>query len=143
MKIAIYLPGIVEASESNCEQIDVSEVGSLDNAAYEEIFVGTCLDFIEQRNDFTEELVKKLRYGGKIIVGGSDAYEISRATMTRNINLEEMNSILYGGRYSISSVFDMIGRLEQLGLKTIHKRVNNFKYTIIAERPKPNGTNVV
>ena len=143
MKIAIYLPGVFETSEDGYEQIDLSEVASLDDGAYEEILVGDCLDFVEQRNEFTEELIKKIRYGGKIIITGSDIYEISRATMNRSLCLEEINSIVYDGRYSISSIFDMLKKVQELGLKPIHKRANDFKYTIIAERPAPDGTNTM
>ena len=143
MKIAIYLPGIFEAETDGYEQVDLSEIGNLDDAAYEEIFVDSCLDFIQQRDDFTQELVKKIRYGGQIIISGSDVYEISRAMMSKNLRLEEANSIMYNGRYSISSVLDMVSKLQQLGLTILHKRVNNFKYTIIAERPVPNDKNVM
>tara|TARA_R110002051_G_scaffold29094_1_gene68227 strand:+ start:2995 stop:3423 length:429 start_codon:yes stop_codon:yes gene_type:complete len=138
MKIAIYLPGIFEAKVGDHEQVDLSEVGNLDDAAYKEIFVDSCLDFIEQRDDFIKELVKKIRYEGQIIISGSDIYEISRAMMSKSLSLEEANSIIYGGRYSISSVLDMVAKLQELGLTVLHKRVNDFKYTIIAERPAPN-----
>jgi len=143
MKIAIYLPGVFETNEDGCEQIDLSEVGSLDDGAYKEIFVGSCLDFIEQRDTFVQELVKKIRYGGKIIITGSDLYEVSRAAMNRNLTLEQITSLLYGGRYSISSIFDMVDMVRELGLKVINKRVDDFKYTIIAERPTPNDSNSV
>ena len=143
MKIAIYLPGIFETETDGYEQVDLSEIGSLDDAAYEEIFVDSCLDFIQQRDDFIKELVKKIRYAGQIIISGSDIYEISRAMMSKNLSLEEANSIMYDGRYSISNVSDMVTKLQQLGLTIRHKRVNNFKYTIIAERPAPDATNPV
>ena len=94
---------------------------------------------MEERNKFVQELVKKIRYGGSITISGSDIYEISRAVMGKNLGLEEAGSLLYDGRYSISNVFDMSARIQSLGLKLVHKRVNNFKYTIIAERPVPNA----
>ncbi len=139
MKIAIYLPGIFEPKANDLEQVDLSEIGSLDDGAYQEIFVDSCLDFVEERNKFVQELVKKIRYGGSITISGSDIYEISRAVMGKNLGLEEAGSLLYDGRYSISNVFDMSARIQSLGLKLVHKRVNNFKYTIIAERPVPNA----
>ena len=142
MKIAIYLPGVFETKTDGYEQVDLSEIGSLDDAAYEEIFVDSCLDFIEQRDDFIKELVKKIRYEGQIVISGSDMYEISRAMMSKALSLEEANSIIYGSRYSISSVLDMVAKLQQLGLTVLHKRVNDFKYTIIAERPAPNANPV-
>tara|TARA_Y100000356_G_C11171422_1_gene241552 strand:- start:331 stop:759 length:429 start_codon:yes stop_codon:yes gene_type:complete len=142
MKIAIYLPGLFETKTDGYEHVDLSEIGGLDDGAYEEIFVDSCLDFIEQRDDFTKELVKKIRYKGQIIISGSDMYEISRAMVSKTIGLEEANSIIYDGRYSIGSVLDMVAKLQQLGLKVLHKRVNDFKYTIIAERPAPNANPV-
>ena len=143
MKIAIYLPGIFEVETDGYEQVDLSEIGSLDDAAYEEIFVDSCLDFIQQRDDFTQELVKKIRYGGQLVISGSDIYEISRAVINRNLRLEEINPVVYDGRYSVSSIFDMVRKIQELGLKPVHKRANDFNYTIIAERPLPDGTNTL
>jgi len=143
MKIEIYLPGVFEPETNDYDKIDLSEIGSLDDAAYEEIYVDSCLDFIPQRKEFAKEIVRKLRYGGKITISGSEIYEIARGSMNRSLTLEETNSMIYNGRYSISSVFDMVASLQQLGLKIIHKRVNDFKYTIVAERPMPNGENTM
>ena len=84
-----------------------------------------------------------MRYGGKIIITGSDIYEVCRAAMNRNLALKEINTLLYDGRYSISDVFDVVNKIQELGLKIINKRVNDFKYTIIAERPVPDGANPV
>ena len=143
MKIEIHLPGVFEPETNDYDKIDLSEIGSLDDAAYEEIYVDSCLDFIPQRKEFAKEIVRKLRYGGKITISGSEIYEIARGSMNRSLTLEETNSMIYNGRYSISSVFDMVASLQQLGLKIIHKRVNDFKYTIVAESPMPNGENTM
>lgn len=139
MKISIYLPGVTGGTAwlDGHEEIDLSEIGEVDNASCSEVFVGECLDFIEQRKDFGNELVKKIAYDGTIIISGADIFEVCRAITTCQIDLAAANEILYKHRCSISNVFDVANWIRQAGLKVISQRVESFKYTIIAKRPLP------
>ena len=137
MKIFTYLPGITTEKMDGYESIDLSEIGEINNSSCDEVFVGDCLDFIEQRTDFGTELIKKIAYGGTITIVGVDVFEMSRAVEVRQIDLPAINAILYNHRCSISSVGNVVSWVRQLGLNVISQRVSDFKYTVIAKRPLP------
>ena len=139
MKIALYLPEVFEPQEDGYNQVDISSIGELDDAAYEEILVSDNLDFVDDRDAFTDEIVKKIRYGGKVVVSGVDIFEVARGIIARNIQAQDINQILYLRRCSVSNVFDICKKLSSLGLKIINKRINNYRYTVIAERPSPDA----
>ena len=143
MKISLYLPGVFEPQEDGYSQVDLSNVGDLDDAAYEEVLVGDSLDFIDDRDSFVDEIVKKLRYGGKIIMSGVDIFEVSRGIISKQVKNSDINQILYLRRCSVSNIFDMANKLSSLGLRIIKKRTNNYRYTLIAERPSPNAQDPV
>jgi 2-polyprenyl-3-methyl-5-hydroxy-6-metoxy-1,4-benzoquinol methylase len=139
MKIALYLPEVFEPQEDGYNQVDISSIGELDDAAYEEILVSDNLDFVDDRDAFTDEIVKKIRYGGKVVFSGVDIFEVARGIIGRNIQAQDINQILYLRRCSVSNVFDICKKLSSLGLKIINKRINNYRYTVIAERPSPDA----
>ena len=139
MKIALYLPEVFEPQEDGYNQVDISSIGELDDAAYEEILVSDNLDFVDDRDAFTDEIVKKIRYGGKVVFSGVDIFEVARGIIARNIQAQDINKILYLRRWSVSNVFDICKKLSSLGLKIINKRINNYRYTVIAERPSPDA----
>ena len=60
MKIALYLPEVFAPQEDGYNQGDISSIGELDDAAYEEILVSDNLDFVDDRDAFTDEIVKKI-----------------------------------------------------------------------------------
>jgi hypothetical protein len=143
MKISLYLPGVFEPQEDGYSQVDLSDVGDLDDAAYEEVLVGDSLDFIDDRDSFVDEIVKKLRYGGKIIMSGVDIFEVSRGIISKQVKNSDINQILYLRRCSVSNIFDMADKLSSLGLRIIKKRTDNYRYTLIAERPSPDAQDSV
>ena len=106
MKIALYLPEVFEPQEDGYNQVDISSIGELDDAAYEEILVSDNLDFVDDRDAFTDEIVKKIRYGGKVVFSGVDIFEVARGIIARNIQAQDINQILYLRRCSVSNVFD-------------------------------------
>ena len=137
MKIFTYLPGITDAEMDGYEQVDLSEIGEVDNASCNEVFVGECLDFIEQREDFGNELVKKIAYEGPITIIGLDIFEICRAIDTCQVDLPAINTILYRHRCSVSDITNMVKWVHRCGLKIVSQRVEDFRYTIIAKTPSP------
>ena len=139
MKIALYLPEVFEPQEDGYNQVDISSIGELDDAASEELLVSDNLDFVDDRDAFTDEIVKKIRYGGKVVFSGVDIFEVARGIIARNIQAQDINQILYLRRCSVSNVFDICKKLSSLGLKIINKRINNYRYTVIAERPSPDA----
>lgn len=85
--------------------------------------------------------IKKLRHGGQLIVGGTDLNEVSRQFFNKNINLSETNILLYGEqrepyqfRQSGLTSYDLAKSLKDCGLHILKNRINNFHFTIVAER---------
>ena len=109
-----------------------------------EIIAEDVLDYLV-RNDAIVTLqhwVTKLRKGGKIIVGGTDSFEVSKQFCQKIIGVDEFNTIMHGGfsqpwdtKLSHTSLEDLQQQLESYGIKIIKKRVNGFRLVIEGERP--------
>jgi hypothetical protein len=86
--------------------------------------------------------IKKLRHGGKIVIGGIDLIEVSRSFNNKYIDLINTNLLLFGDqseswkyRKSCLTSSELVKGLQGLGLNILKNRINNYKYTIEAERP--------
>ena len=103
MKIALYLPGIVDGSEDGYQYVDLAQVIDIDNGSCEEILLDNCLDYVSQRKDFLSEIVKKLRYGGKIIVSGLDLHQVGRQITNGFITTDNVVSSITEPPLSLNS----------------------------------------
>lgn len=139
MKIALYLPGIVDGSEDGYQYVDLAQVMDIDDGSCEEILLENCLDYVSQRKDFLSEIVKKLRYGGKIIVSGIDLHQVGRQITNGFITTSNAASVLYDKRQSSSTIDEMQALLELGSLTIISKQLSDISYTLIAQRGVPNG----
>ena len=139
MKIALYLPGIVDGSEDGYQYVDLAQVMDIDDCSCEEILLENCLDYVSQRKDFLSEIVKKLRYGGKIIVSGIDLHQVGRQITNGFITTSNAASVLYNKRQSSSTIDEMQALLELGSLTIISKQLSDISYTLIAQRGVPNG----
>lgn len=85
--------------------------------------------------------VKKLRHNGKIIFVGKDILEIARRMLNRNMNILQGNEYLFGGpeAHNLNSscvcANDIAAILQKLGLKIVRKSIDEFTYTVEAQRP--------
>lgn len=90
---------------------------------------------IEKVDDAFRDFVRLVKRGGKLIVNGTDIYEVCKAMTSYNISIAEANFLLYGSGnrncYSISFVAET---LKGLGLKVVSKRISDFKYSVEATR---------
>ena len=139
MKIALYLPGIVDGSEDGYQYVDLAQVMDIDDGSCEEILLENCLDYVSQRKDFLSEIVKKLRYAGKIIVSGIDLHQVGRQITNGFITTSNAASVLYNKRQSSSTIDEMQALLELGSLTIISKQLSDISYTLIAQRGVPNG----
>ena len=139
MKIALYLPGIVDGSEDGYQYVDLAQFMDIDDGSCEEILLENCLDYVSQRKDFLSEIVKKLRYGGKIIVSGIDLHQVGRQITNGFITTSNAASVLYNKRQSSSTIDEMQALLELGSLTIISKQLSDISYTLIAQRGVPNG----
>lgn len=118
----------------------------VDDGECDEIIADDILDFvpINKKVEVIQNIARKVKFGGKLTLGGIDSYEVSKAYSLLNINMEEALFLLYGdpnypfgnrkGCFNLLSVVDMLG---QMGFKPLQKRILNYKYSIVAERMMP------
>jgi hypothetical protein len=115
--------------------INGQDLSNLDNNVLDnectEIFAPRILDYIplEKTQTIIERWVKKMRHGGKIVLGGTDIYEVAKLIMTGTIDSKQTNIIIFGNQSGVwgvkraaISLNDVCDLLIQLGLKNYKKR---------------------
>lgn len=105
-----------------------------------ELLADTMTDFLPA-NDLFQTLKNwsgLLRHGGRIIVGGTDLYEVCRKTVIQELNIREANVLLYGNhvrKLGQMSLGDLVEILKSFGLKILTKRVDGVNMVVEAIRP--------
>ncbi len=104
-----------------------------------EILADDILDYIVAKNihPSLEYWTKLLRHGGKLIVGGTDLYEVAKAIVNQSLKIREANELIHGTsiqHISQISMLDLCELIKSLGLNIIVKRTNGFKMVIEAVR---------
>jgi len=80
----------------------------------------------------------KLAHKGKLVLSFIDAKSIARAFLNEEIDLETFNVYLHGSLYVKKSCFTMshiADTLAHAGYNILSKRVENYRATIVIERP--------
>ncbi|HCI69507.1 MAG TPA: hypothetical protein DHV30_02445 [Balneola sp.] len=116
----------------------------VDDAELSELVAYDVLDYIPltKAEDAIHNWVKKIRMGGKIVLGGTDLIEVCKSLADYRIDLGEANVLIHGEQskpYLIKRVgFTCLGLCDYLqnkyAFKIIKKRVNNYKMVVEAER---------
>lgn len=119
----------------------------VDNGEAETIIATNIIDYLELKVvvPTIQHWVSKIQHGGKIIISGTDMYEICRNFTRYNITLVQTNEILHG-KYSDKpylvkkTQFTLKGLCELLidcGLKIEKKNLdtNTMTFTVEAVRP--------
>jgi len=92
---------------------------------------------LEMSNLPLASYLKKMHYGGRIRISGTDIGEVSRSIVNRSLAPERIQELLYDGRIKTMSIFDIISELEENNFVILKKIMNNYKYYIEAERANP------
>ena len=115
-----------------------------DDSECNEIIAEDMIDFLSSKElkPTVEHWVTKLRHKGKIIIGGTDIYEVCKHFFQKGISLEEANHLIHGKqldscdlRISQSTIESLENLLTGLGIKIMKKRSSNFKMVVEGERP--------
>lgn len=80
---------------------------------------------------------KKIAHKGKIIIGILDVMEIAKGIMKYDLTVEQARLYLYGHdneKLSVFSIREISNELENLGLKIMRKRVEDYKAIVEAQR---------
>lgn len=121
---------------------NLSDVRNLElcDAEATEILALDVIDHISvaEVNVTLDHWVSKLRMGGKLIVGGVDAFSVAKAFSVYQISIDEYNELVHGGdkpRLVSLTMGGLTSYFEQKhGLKIIKKRYDGFSYLIEVER---------
>src|SRR5690348_14687224 len=109
--------------------------GICDNGEVDEIIAIDCVDYIDSNlaSDVVANWIGKLAHGGKLIVGGTDLYEISRSFSSYKVPLDFVNTMLHGSQQNAllfkKAVYTGAAMAEYLkshGLKIMKQRINEF-----------------
>lgn len=115
-------------------------VDEVDDGECTEIYAVDILDFVPEHRfqEFVHSLVKKMRHGCELVVGGSDIYESAKQLLRGDHKVSDMNNILYGtqdapkaGQYSLNVICD---ELLGCGLKIMAKNIDGNSMYVKAKR---------
>jgi hypothetical protein len=124
---------------------DVDKLDDIvDDGEATEILAMDVIDYlsIPDVNNVIRHWVSKLAHGGRIIIGGTDLYEVCKAFANYSITITETNYLLHGEQtephFTKKVNFTSLGLSEyltkELGLKLIKCRHNGFDMVVEAER---------
>lgn len=115
---------------------------AVDDAEAEEIRAINILPYYPQTESakIINSWLRKLKHGGKIIIGAVDILEVSRDFSTYFLDIDTANLFLYGeeGKPSAQAGFTVMQvseYLESKGLKITKRRTEDYRFVVEAIRP--------
>ena len=134
MKIFISIDGTERKGYITHTALDISQI--CEDAEATEILAPGVLDYIkfEEAIPYLEMVVKKMRHGSKLVIGGTEVTELCKALVVRNIDEETFNQKLYNHKRGIHSLFTIANLLQDMGLIINRKKLEGFTYLVEAER---------
>ena len=102
-----------------------------------EILATDIINFVpyDKIEDLIDEWIKKLRHGGRLVIGGVDASEVCRAVTQTSMSIEDFNQIVHNGRASQMCISKLSEILSNKGLNILKKRLSGFNMIVEAQRP--------
>ena len=124
---------------------DISNIDKyVDDSELEELVAIDVIDYmpIKEAPKVIENWARKIRLGGKIILGGSDLTEICKSFSECKIDISEANQLIHGTQdkpyLTKKFTFTAIGLLdylrEKFGFHILKKIVNNYSMIVEAQR---------
>ena len=116
---------------------DIVKMDGVEDSEATEIIASDIINFtdISSINDLLSGWVKKLRHGGRIVVGGVEIDEVCKAFISKAIDVNQFNKLVHEGRGSQITTTDLEKILINHGLTITKKRTDNFNMIIEAIRP--------
>ena len=123
---------ITEPEYTEIKDLDIQEVsdGSCDN-----LFMGEVLEYTPDPRAFLDICIKKLRYGGSLVVNGRDLDIMIRDCWAKRLTTDQLRSLIYSGKSSVWSMNEICQMLSDSGLEIQKKDILQYDYTIGAKRP--------
>ena len=135
MKIQLVTKNTTQYED--CQIVQLNDLQKIENATCTLIHMGNCLEFVN--GSLLEVALKKLRYGGRIIIEGTDLLEVIYGYFRDVITLQEVQALLFIGRHACYTLENMVNVLRAAGLTIISNRLTQYRYTITAERSYENN----
>lgn len=135
--------------ETEQPKIRIADIKNLDrwvsNAEATEIIATDVIDYllIQEVPQIIAHWISKLRHGGKIVIGGTDMLEVSKAFHEYEIDLQTVNKLLHGQQTQPHLVkrvnLTLMGiktflQTDNHGLKIIKTRRAGYNYIVEAQR---------
>lgn len=145
--------GFVNVSPFATEETDELKIGDptfnldklVDDAEATEIIANDVIDYLPASivMDVLDHWVGKLRHGGRLVIGGTDLYEVCKGFTTYALDVHQANAHLHGHaadnpQYIKKITLTALGLsnfLATLGLKIVKKRVTGYHFIVETERP--------
>ena len=138
MKVHIVRPG--EESIGGFERVEISPAFGVDVSQYSdneilEIFANDLIDSVpsDQIGVVITSLVRKMRLGGRMVIGGTDLRLFCKMVISGSMNEEAANKIIGKSNCMIPTNLVM-DTLRECGLKIQASYINGVHYEIEAKR---------
>ena len=105
---------------------DIVKMDGVEDSEATEIIASDIINFtdISSINDLLSGWVKKLRHGGRIVVGGVEIDEVCKAFISKAIDVNQFNKLVHEGRVSQITTTDLEKILINHGLTITKKRTD-------------------
>ena len=112
--------------------LDLSDIA--DNEC-EEILAGDVLDMysVEMMPQLIQQLVGKLRIGGRIVLGGTEFSVLAKHIINGGLTAEAVSQII-ASKKSVTDVMTIKNALKQLGLNILSTSINGVHCEVTAKR---------
>jgi len=137
MKIQLFIPEHKNKISQFEDYVPTSlqQLPSLIDASCDGIHIGNCHDFVELNYpEFLQLVVSKLRYNGKLIIEGVDVLSVCYALSFGNIDINEVQSLLFHGKQRCATGNLIADILKSLNLKISQHNNAQYMYSIVAKR---------
>jgi hypothetical protein len=121
----------------NAEDINISDVGSLDKDIAENIYLNDCMDFITplQHKELLDILHNIIKENGLLYIQAPDLKQIMIAATFNKINMQLAQMLLYNKRVFAHTAQNIKDILETSNYITItQKYINIFEYHFIFKK---------
>lgn len=138
-------PFAEEVVEGKIVRSDIKNLDRfLDDGELSELVALDVIDYlpIVEIERILQNWTNKLKHGGRIILGGTDLFEVAKSLSQYRLDIAEANRLLHGSqakpfmlkRISFSAVGLSTFLTEKFGLQILKKRINNYEFVIEAQR---------
>lgn len=150
MKVHIHqdhdnvLSGYYNICASETEALELEIDATVEDAEATEIILNNTLEFLPQAEIVVilNQLVRKLRHGGVIILTGTDAYAVAKKYANYKMSIEEYNVLTHGPqdgsqvKKTTLTIHGLVNFLtKQFGLQIVNQGLEEYTYSIEARRP--------